>query len=223
MSRNLPLTTLIQNRCRQLGLRKIDLIRRTSYRNHAKGVRRLEALLAGDLDGAPELLRSLPQALDIRPDEFHRVVQETRDALELERREAAAAAEAEWRAAFVPHAVILAERDIPQPIFVAALIGAKRLLHIEFENEEPATFLDQALEQAKRRPGMFWDSKEILPAFGKVIGVAVNYTPEYAVYHDLEGNVLASRPRAHRIGEATLWIGKRAVLPELLKGCQSPA
>jgi hypothetical protein len=223
MSKNLPLTTFIQNRCRQLGLRKIDLIRRTSYRNHAKGLRRLDALLAGNLDDAQELLRSLPEALDIRPDEFHRVVQETRDALELERREAAAVAEAEWRAAFVPHAVILVERDIPQPIFVAAFIGTKRLLHIEFDNKESSTFLDQALEQAKTRPGMFWDSTEVLPAFGKVVGVVINYTPEYAVYHDLEGNVLASRPRAHRIGEATLWIGKRAVPWEQLGGCQKPA
>jgi hypothetical protein len=222
MSRNLPLTNFIQSRCRELGLRKIDLIRRTSYRNHAKGLRRLEALLAGDLDGAPELLRSFPHALDVHNDEFHRVVQETRDALELERREAAAMAEAEWRAAFVPHAVILPERDIPQPIFVAAFLGAKRLLQIEFENKDPSTFLDQALEQAKERPGMFWDSTEVLPAFGKVVGVVINHTPN-AVYHDLEGNVLASRPRAHRIGEATLWIGKRAVPPELFKGCQRPA
>jgi hypothetical protein len=222
MSRNLPLTTFIQSRCRELAWRKIDLIRRTSYRNHAKGLRRLEALLAGDLDGAPELLRSLPRALAAHPDEFHRVVQETRDALERERREAAALAEAEWRAAFVPHAVILAERDIPQPIFVAALIGAKRLLHIEFDNKEPATFLDQALEQAKDRPG-FWNSKETLPAFGRMVGVVINYSPEYAVYHDLEGNVLAPRPRAYRIGEATLWIGKRVVPPELFKGCQEPA
>jgi hypothetical protein len=158
-------------------LRKIDLIRRTSYRNHAKGLRRLEALLAGDLDGAPELLRSFPHALDVHNDEFHRVVQETRDALELERREAAAMAEAEWRAAFVPHAVILPERDIPQPIFVAAFLGAKRLLQIEFENKDPSTFLDQALEQAKERPGMFWDSTEVLPAFGKVVGVVINHTP----------------------------------------------
>jgi len=34
MSDELPLTNFINDRCRELGLRKIDLVRRTSYRNH---------------------------------------------------------------------------------------------------------------------------------------------------------------------------------------------
>ena len=52
-----------------------------------------------------------------------------------------------YRAAFEPHAVILTERLIPQPIFVAAFIGPARLLRIDFDVAlPPATFVTQALD-----------------------------------------------------------------------------
>jgi hypothetical protein len=34
---------------------------------------------------------------------------------------------------FRPHGVILTERSVPQPIFVAAIIGAERLLRVDFD------------------------------------------------------------------------------------------
>ena len=33
---------------------------------------------------------------------------------------------------FRPHAIILTERTVPQPIFVAAIIGVERLLRVDF-------------------------------------------------------------------------------------------
>jgi hypothetical protein len=39
--------------------------------------------------------------------------------------------EAAWRAAFRPHAVIVTEKDRPEQIFVAAIIGVERLLRVD--------------------------------------------------------------------------------------------
>jgi hypothetical protein len=42
-------------------------------------------------------------------------------------------AEAAWRAAFRPHAVIMTDRERPEPLFVAAIIGVNVLLRVDFD------------------------------------------------------------------------------------------
>jgi len=47
---------------------------------------------------------------------------------------------------FQPHAIILAERTVPSPIFVAALIGVDRILRINFDPDQPpVTYIRQAM------------------------------------------------------------------------------
>ena len=48
-----------------------------------------------------------------------------------------------------------------------------------------------------------------LPAFGKVTGLVVNYSPDYAVRFDLDGNVVEAFERAFRIGHASFSLGGR--------------
>jgi hypothetical protein len=84
MRDELPLTLFIVNRCRELGCRKVDLVVGAGYKNRAKGLRRLDALLDGNLDAPQELMRSLPKALSISESEFHVVVEQTRLLLEEE-------------------------------------------------------------------------------------------------------------------------------------------
>ena len=43
-------------------------MRRAGYKNIAKGLRRLDELLAGDLDKSRGLIRALPAALDVPPE-----------------------------------------------------------------------------------------------------------------------------------------------------------
>ncbi len=103
--------------------------------------------------------------------------------------------------AFVPHAIIQAERRIPSPIFVASLLGPERILRIDFDtSQEPATYLRQALAQMNLKyPG------GSLPAFGRIMGLVVNYGPNRAVRFDLEGKALEILPAACRVcGTATL-------------------
>jgi len=44
-----PIKTLIENRRRDLGLSRQDIVQRAGYRNLAEGCRRLDELLTGDV------------------------------------------------------------------------------------------------------------------------------------------------------------------------------
>ena len=70
------------------------------------------------------------------------------------------------------------DRSVPSPIFLAALIGVEKILRIDFDTsllEE--TFVQQALAKLP----------EQTIAFGRPIGVTVNFSPDRAVRYDLKG------------------------------------
>ncbi len=197
----LAIKALITERMATLGLSPTQVVRRAGYSNIAKGLRRFGQLCDGQFHGTKGLVQGLPSALEVSPD----VVKE---AVEKSQRYLREAEEAEWRALFVPHAIILTERTIPQPIFVACFIGVDQFLRIEFDlTTEPASFVQQALKGIKDKLRR-WKSDE-LPAFGKPAGVIVNYSPDQAVQYDLNGEPMAVLDRAHRLGQARLMIGKR--------------
>ena len=109
-------------------------------------------------------------------------------------------------AAFKPHAIIQTERSIPSPIFVACLLGPERLLRIDFDtSREPATYIRQALAQMNLKY-----PEGGVPAFGRIVGLVINYAPNRAVRFDLEGKALELLPNACRVGTATLAIRRES-------------
>jgi len=199
----LPINTLVSSRCKELGLRPVELVHRCGYQNIAKGLRRLEQLYQGYFRGCTTLIGTLPAALDLPAEVVTEAVESTK-------RQIHEAKEAAWRAEFVPHAVVLTEREFPQPLFAALIIGIERLLRVDFDlSESPVTFIQQALEGVRKKlAGWKWDQ---IPTFGKPVGVIVNYSPDRAVSFDLEGQPIEMMDRAYRLGEATFSIGKRPV------------
>ena len=205
---NLPIGELISRRSDELGIGPSELVRRCGYKNIDKGLRRLEELCRGEFQRTRGLISSLPRALGVTVDVVQKAIDDTAKKLH-------EAEEAAWRASFKPHAIILTDRRIPQPIFVAAIIGASELLRIDFPlfaNSE--TYVSLAIEgisaklarwnrEFERRTGL---GSFQLPAFGRPTGFVVNYSPDHAVRFDLEGHALESLPTAHRIGQATLFI-----------------
>jgi hypothetical protein len=202
---NIPIDELISSRCNELDLGPVELVRRCGYKNIAKGLRRLEELRKGDFESTRGLISGLPQALDVPAEVIQKAIDDTTKQLH-EFHEAA------WRAAFKPHAIILTDRKIPQPIFVAAIIGVDELLRIDFPPAaSPEMYPDLAIEGIRtklarwnrdfnRRKGLdFYD----LPAFGRPVGFVVNYSPDHAVCFDLDGNALEVLSKAHRLGHAT--------------------
>ena len=98
---------------------------------------------------------------------------------------------------FRPHAIIATERSIPSPIFVAALIGVEKILRIDFDTSLPEeTYVDQALAELP----------EQTIAFGRPIGVTVNYAPDRAVRYDLKGDPIETLTEAIRCEKAYLTI-----------------
>jgi hypothetical protein len=80
----LAIATLIESRCRELGLSKPQLVRAAGYENEAKGLRRLRALIAGNLLSTQSLIKGLPAALGLPPDDISRAVDQTREQIKAE-------------------------------------------------------------------------------------------------------------------------------------------
>ena len=73
-----PAATLIRSRCLELGLNKARLVRLAGYKNEAKGIRRLNSLIAGDLKTARWLIQGLPAALNLPTNVISGAVEQTR-------------------------------------------------------------------------------------------------------------------------------------------------
>jgi hypothetical protein len=97
-----PIQQLIEDRCQYLGLSRRHLICRAGYENTAKGLRRLDELLAGDLHTTRGLIDRLPVTLDVPPETVNAAISETDRQIRSE-------ADQAYRASFKPHAIILTE------------------------------------------------------------------------------------------------------------------
>ena len=159
-----PIKTLIENRSRDLGLSRQDIVQRAGYRDLAKGCRRLDGLLTGDVHSARGLIDRLPTALDVPAEAVHEAVAETA-------RQQREAEDAAYRAAFKPRGFIITEHTVPTSITMAAFVGADQSLWVDFEpGTAPITYLGQTLRAARRRSPIRF--------YGNIRSVIINYSPE---------------------------------------------
>src|ERR1700730_8113633 len=122
-------------------------------------------------------------------------LEETVREIELVERQETEARDKIWRENFCPHAIILTERTVPSPIFVAAMIGVEKLLRIDLDaTQGPVSLVRQVLD---RLP-------EGVTAFGKTAGFVINYSPDKAVRFDPNGQPIAILDKAVRPGTAVL-------------------
>ena len=208
MKADLAIATLIRSRMTELGLSRGEFVKRLGYRNIAKGIRRIDALCEGDVEGTKQFLDVLPQALETSAETVKRALDQTVRELELAEKQEAEARDKIWRENFRPHAIILTERTVPSPIFVAAIIGVEKLLRIDLDATEGlVSFVRQALDHLPER----------VPAFGKPIGFVINYSPDKAVRFDPNGQPIAILDKAVRPGTAVLRLGGRPIPAEVLR------
>ena len=208
MKSDLAIATLVRSRMIELGLSRGELAKRLGYKNLAKGIRRIDALRDGDLEGTKQFLDVLPQALETSAETVKLALEQTVRELELAEKQEAEAHDKIWRENFCPHAIILTERTVPSPIFVAAMIGVEKLLRIDLGlTQGPVSFVRQVLD---RLP-------EGVPAFGKPIGFVINYSPDQSVRFDLNGQPTVILDKAVRPGTAVLLrLGRRPIPAEAL-------
>jgi hypothetical protein len=207
MKSNLAIAALIRSRMTELGLSRGEFAKRLGYKNIAKGIRRIDALREGDLEGTKQFLDTLPQALETSAETVTRAFEQTVREIELAEKQEAETREKIWRENFCPHAIILTERTVPSPIFVAAIVGVEKLLRIDLDaTHGPANFVRQVLDHLP----------EGVPAFGKPIGFVINYSPDHAVRFDPNGQPIAILDKAVRPGTAVLRLGGRPIPAEAL-------
>ena len=212
----LPIEVLIAERMAALDLTPYRLVLLCGYKNSSKGLRRLRDLNYGHIDEAKQIIAGLPTALKVPEAIVARAVEDSHRMLDARAAATEAKEEAEWRANFSPHAIVVAENKVPQPIFIAALIGLRRLRFIELEsNQGEATFPSQAragVDAKLREFGRDGKAASELPAFGRPIGFIVNYTPDRAVRYDLDLNPVEEFPHAYRGGRVSLRVRNKGLV-----------
>jgi len=207
MKSDLAIAALIRSRLTELGLSRGEFAKRLGYKNIAKGIRRIDAMCEGDIEGTKQFMDVLPQALETSAEIVTLALDQTVREIELAEQQEAEAHEKIWRENFRPHAIILTQRTVPSPIFVAAIIGIEKLLRIDLDAAQgPVSFVRQVLD---RLP-------EWVPAFGKPIGFVINYSPDKAVRFDSNGQPIAILDKAVRPGTAVLRLGGRPIHAEAL-------
>jgi hypothetical protein len=148
MKSDLAIATLIRSRMTELGLSRGEFAKRLGYKNIAKGIRRIDALCEGDVEGTKQFLDVVPRALETSAETVKRALDQTVREIELAEKQEAEARDKIWRENFRPHAIILTERTVPSPIFVAAIIGVEKLLRIDLDlTQRPVSFVRQALDR----------------------------------------------------------------------------
>ncbi len=198
MKSDLAIAILIRSRLTELGLSRGEFAKRLGYKNIAKGIRRIDAMFEGNIEGTKQFMDVLPQALETSAEIVTLALDQTVREIELAEKHEAEARDKSWRENFRPHAIILTERTVPSPIFVAAIIGVEKLLRIDLDpTQGPVSFVRQVLD---RLP-------EGVPAFGESIGFVINYSPDRAVRFDSNGQPIAILDKAVRPGTAVLRLG----------------
>ena len=207
MKSDLAIAALIRSRLTELGLSRGEFAKRLGYKNIAKGIRRIDDLCEGNIEGTKQFMEVLPQALETSAEIVTLALDQMVREIELAEQQKAEARDKIWRENFRPHAIILTQRTVPSPIFVAAIIGVEKLLRIDLDaTQGPVSFVRQVLD----RP------PEWVPAFGKPIGFVINYSPDRAVRFDSNGQPIAILDKAVRPGTAVLRLGGRPIPAEAL-------
>lgn len=191
----LPLIDLIEQRRHELTLKKSQLVKRWGYANVAKGLRRLTQLTSGNYTLTEGQLLRLASALELPADDIRTSYAAT---LTLRRQVEDSALQHEhatWSKNFIPHAILVTERKIPNPIFVAAICGADNILRIDFDVvQHEDTWVQQVCAKLP----------DTVVAFGGVVGFVLNYSTTRASEYDRHGRFRKALARPLRPGRATL-------------------
>ena len=118
------------------------------------------------------------------------------------------AEERAYAARFGPHLRVETEREVPSPIFVAAICGVKKLRHVPVD--ERAWSADERTRDRLVRFAIYHHFRQYphgVPAFGKIKGYSLLLRPEngrdIGLAYDVHGNRIG--PCAvERLGEARI-------------------
>jgi transcriptional regulator with XRE-family HTH domain len=220
MTTVLPLAALINRRLQALGLTEAELGARLGLAKPARAAGRVAALKAGSLTNRKSraALARLAQAIEVDATELSVAVTATEQIVQLyqaaERRRQVRQQRQAWQDycnRFTAHAVIDTELERPSSITMCGILGGPAaLLVLPLDTTQPPeSYPQQALDAmfAKvQRWGNDAQGRPIVPFFGLVQGLTVNYGPNRAIGYDLQLHIVKRYDRARRTGHVTFRI-----------------
>jgi hypothetical protein len=203
-----PISRLLIDRARALDFARSDLARRLGYRNIGKGHNVLGiALKTGKIPA--HMRKHLADALEVDEAVIDSVIEATSRQQQDEWRTRLLAKERHHAASFQPHLRTETARTIPEPIFVAAMIGTARLRHIEVRPETWEMSADDRNRVLKRAIRDHYRAHNgHVAAFGAILSYTLVTMPGYLVDFgfpfDTAGNPAGPMGPVRRLGEATV-------------------
>ncbi len=204
-----PIGRFILERTRALGLSRSDLVHRFSYGDLGKGHKALSTVL---LTGVVPLhiANQLAEALEVDDALFRAVIDATIRQKRDEARGRRAESERAYRASFRPHLQVQTERQVPSPIFVAALLTVARLRIVHLP-DGALTANDEARDRIIKTIIIdHWrENGGRVPAFGRIIGLCPGlgcgirrFRFRIAVQHHWRSSRCNAEGRAFRGGDS---------------------
>jgi hypothetical protein len=203
-----PIGRFLFERARALGISRTELVSRLGYRQIGKGHSALTAaLVTGTVP--PQMRKHLAATLEVDDALVDAVVAATTRQQQGEARALILAREAAYRAAFKPHLRTETTRTIPEPIFIATLLGTARLRHVEVSSEVWNASADDRDRLVKRAIQDHYGERDgYVPAFGSIVSYTLvtmpGYLADYGFPFDTNGDRMGSIRPVERVGEAVL-------------------
>jgi hypothetical protein len=187
-----PVGRFVLDRARALGMTRTELVRRLCYPDISKGHKALTGfLITGRMP--PLIAKYLATALAVDQDLIDAILLATAHQQHDEKRVQILARESAYRSAFRPHLRCETARTVPEPIFVAALIGTARLRHVPLPDETRGAAADVRDQLIKRAIcDHYTERNGHVPAFGAIESYTFVVIPGYLVDlglpYDLSGD-----------------------------------
>jgi hypothetical protein len=203
-----PIGRFILERAEALGMSRTELVRRLGYRRIGNGHKALgEMLTTGTVP--PQIAKHLADALQVDAALIAAVMAATAQQQRDEASRRALNREDAYRTTFRPHLRCETERDIPEPLFIAALLTSARLRLVpvfpetwQVSGDERDRLLKRAIRDHYR------EHAGRVTAFGAIVGytavVMPGYRLDFGVPYDLNGDPVGPMQPVERLGEAVL-------------------
>ena len=195
---------------RSLCVSRTELVRRLGYRKIGNGHKALaEALTTGVVP--VHMRKHLSSALELDEAVVDSVLESTSRQRQDEWRASLLAKEKRHITRFRPHLRTETARTVPQPIFVAALIGTARLRLVEVPSEIWEASADDRNRLVKQAIRDHYQARKghVVP-FGAILSYTLVTMPGYLVDFgypfDVAGNPTGPMQEVKRLGEASLGV-----------------
>lgn len=174
---------LIVEKYLSTGKDKKSLILDIGYKNIDKGLRRYQSIKDGRNKADVFFIQGLARALNCSDTEISECIAHDWQKVRIRENQ-------NYETNFAAHAVLIADRQRPQHLFIAGLFHVEKQMKINFPAElSPLKFVHYVLDRLPIA----------VPCFGCITAFVINYTPIKAVEFNLQGAPITVHTTAKKV------------------------